>query len=583
MNPDGLSPNPSDPVRFHGGETDVLLRHGGAELAGTDLRSVIVEHEAGRVPYAVLLFNPGTIDRRNSGVQGDPEAVVGRFRPGDAIELEAMLRGKGRKVRLFVGEVTKVKLQATGTGMSLRVEARARCHRMTMRRRTAAYADQTETDVMAELMHSHDVNGTVEAHLAWRTTTVQHNATDWDFMLARAEANGLVIYPKLDRLTVANLMEPTQADARLLLGENILEFESELDATTQYDAVEAWGWNDQSRAFEEVELDTQSRTALPEAGNKELNHGGGRPYDELMGWSQGEVRRMQLAETRSLVRVGGSEFWPGMGIELAGLGDQFDGVKLLSGVRHELNSSGWTTQLQLGVAPGAFLERHPEAAAAGAGNLLPAVQGLQIGIVRGLSGDPDGANRIEVSLVAAGDNAGRIWARWASPQAGNGSGAFFLPDIDDEVVVGFLHGDPRDAVVLGALYSRAYSPAFEMTDQNPERGIQSPQKSRIVIDDQLQSVEISTADGSNYLLVQAGDSPGIDITDQFHNSITLSDQGIQLRSQLNISVSTTADLELKGTNVTVEATMKAKVVGNAGAELTSPAITTVKGSLVQIN
>ena len=70
--------------------------------------------------------------------------------------------------------------------------------------------------------------------------------------------------------------------------------------------------------------------------------------------------------------------------------------------------------------------------------------------------DPDSLNRVQVRLYNAdgiADQDGPLWARVAVPFAGGKRGAFFIPDVDDEVVVAFLAGDPRHIIVLGSLWN----------------------------------------------------------------------------------------------------------------------------------
>jgi len=70
--------------------------------------------------------------------------------------------------------------------------------------------------------------------------------------------------------------------------------------------------------------------------------------------------------------------------------------------------------------------------------------------------DPDGLNRVEIKLLSHSGSPqqdGTLWARVAVPCAGNNKGAFFIPDVDDEVVVSFINGDSRYPVVLGSLWN----------------------------------------------------------------------------------------------------------------------------------
>ena len=70
--------------------------------------------------------------------------------------------------------------------------------------------------------------------------------------------------------------------------------------------------------------------------------------------------------------------------------------------------------------------------------------------------DPDGLSRVEIRLHGMRDfpeQTATVWARVAVPFAGDGHGAFFLPDVGDEVLVAFVAGDPRWPVVLGSLWN----------------------------------------------------------------------------------------------------------------------------------
>ena len=70
--------------------------------------------------------------------------------------------------------------------------------------------------------------------------------------------------------------------------------------------------------------------------------------------------------------------------------------------------------------------------------------------------DPDGLNRVEVQLhdlTGPEGQEGTLWARVATPFAGGDRGAFFIPDVGDEVLVTFVNGDPRYPIVIGSLWN----------------------------------------------------------------------------------------------------------------------------------
>ena len=96
--------------------------------------------------------------------------------------------------------------------------------------------------------------------------------------------------------------------------------------------------------------------------------------------------------------------------------------------------------------------------AQGWGGLWHGVQTAQVVDVK----DPDGQGRIKVKLPWSPDAAGaacELWARLATLMAGDNRGSWFIPDVDDEVLVAFEHGDLRRPVVVGFLWDGSKPPA----------------------------------------------------------------------------------------------------------------------------
>ena len=85
-----------------------------------------------------------------------------------------------------------------------------------------------------------------------------------------------------------------------------------------------------------------------------------------------------------------------------------------------------------------------------------------------------------------------VWARLATLDAGDGRGTFFRPEIDDEVVVGFLDGDPRFPVVLGQCHSSAKPAPEPAKDDNHVKGYVSRSKLKLTFDDDKKVVVLET-------------------------------------------------------------------------------------------
>jgi phage baseplate assembly protein V len=121
--------------------------------------------------------------------------------------------------------------------------------------------------------------------------------------------------------------------------------------------------------------------------------------------------------------------------------------------------------------------------------------------------DPEGLGRVRVrptSLKLSGVE--KTWARLATLMAGNSRGTWFVPDVDDEVLVAFEAGDPRHPYVLGALWSSTAPPPETMdgAGDNPRRVIATRGGARIAIDDAARGVELVDAHGNSIVLEPAG-------------------------------------------------------------------------------
>ena len=157
----------------------------------------------------------------------------------------------------------------------------------------------------------------------------------------------------------------------------------------------------------------------------------------------------------------------------------------------------------------------------------------------------------------------------------------WMPEIDDEVLIGYLNDDPRNPVVLGMLHSSAKPAPLTASDDNHEKGIITRDELKVLFNDDLKSLELSTPKGNKALLSE--DEGGISVEDENGNKITLSSDGIVIESVKDLVLKATGDVKIEGVNIEAAAQAEFKAEGSAGAELSTSAIAVLKGSLVQIN
>ena len=432
-------------------------------------------------------------------------------------------------------------------------------------------------------------------------------------------------------------------------GDTILDFEAELDAPSQIKkaAIKSYGWDPAKQQL--LESGAGSATALATPGNAsaddmakvfgiaEFAQRTGAPVDTaaLEAWSGAELIKSSLAKIRGSVRFPGSALAKaGKTIELAKDGPRFNGTAYISGVHHHISEGAWTTTASFGLPPTWFASESHGIAAPGAAGQLPPVRGLQTGIVKQVHQDDTGNFRVLVKLplMKADDKA--VWARLATFYASSGFGAVFYPEVDDEVVVGFMNEDPRFPVILGSVYGKARAPAFPPDEKNDKKAlttrtklqitfdekdkiieISTPGKHTLTMDDKVKGITIKDTAGNTVSLADKGvitiKTPGghsiamddqgkeVKIKDSAGNTLTMASGGVTLESASNLTLSAKGNVSVKATgNIALAATGKATMEGleithtaktkfsaqgNAAAEVKASGMLTLQGGLVKIN
>lgn len=568
----------------------------GTDVSTTyDVLSLVVNRAVNRVPTAKVILRDGSAaDETFPASEGDD------FVPGKTLEIAVGFDGNDQQI--FQGLVVKHSLKVGMDGNSiLMVDCRSLVTKLTIGRHSRYFTDSSDSDAIETILANYSTLSTdVEATDVTHADIVQYHATDWDFILSRAEMNGQILIT--DDTTFQIKSPGTDGDPLITLtyGANLLEFETEMDARCQYQAVRAKAWNPADQAIVESEA---SEPEVNQQGNLAgtdlaaviglsewtLRHGGVVSEPELQAWADAQLLKSRLAKIRGRVKTKGfPAAQPDALVELAGAGARFNGLAYVSGVRHDFSGGVWHTHLQLGLNP-AWFYQDTDIVERPASGLLPGVNGLQIGVVVQLQDDPDGEDRILVSAPTIDADAEGIWARIASLDAGENRGTFFRPEIGDEVVLGFLNDDPRDPIVLGMLNSSAKPAPFSASDENPQKGVVTRSEMKLIFDDETKVITLETP-GGNKLVISDQDQ-GVTVADQHGNSLTLNDSGITLSSASDITLDATGaitlkanqDISVEGLNVSAKANGQFKAEGTGGAEVSTSAIAILKGSLVKIN
>ncbi len=558
----------------------------GTELERTyQIMSVSVGVEVDRIPFAKIVLLDG------EAAQSDFKASnTDLFIPGNEIEILSGYHSD--EAPIFKGIIVKhsLKVRSSGSAMLI-VECRHKAFKMALARKSKYYYNMSDSEIIEDLLGDHDFSPSVEATAISHAEMVQYDMSDWDFLLSRAEVSGLMCFPDLDELAVKPPDLNQGTEITLEYGATILEFDGEMDGRNQYATVATKAWDKATQEVIEVEADEAD---LPLNGNLSATdlakstgsvkytmlQGGNASQEEIQAWADARLLRSRIAKTRGRVKFQGvSNIVPGMLIELRGLGDRFNGPAFVSGVFHGITDGRWTTDVQFGIDPEWLTKKFNLTQRFD--DLLPGIRGLQIGKVVQIEDDPEGEDRIQVKLPMIDANEEGVWARLSCLDAGKERGTFFRPEENDEVIVGFVNNDLRNPIVLGMLNSSAHPTPNPISKDNNEKGYTSRSQLKLLFNDEDKSVSIETPGGKKIILDEKDGS--ITMEDENKNKVLLNSDGITLESGADLNIKAQGDINIEGVNITAKAKASFKSDGGAGAELTSSATVTVKGSLVQIN
>jgi len=585
-------------------QVSLVISVNGAAIENTvQVISVKINKTINRITTAKVVILDGDMPN-----QSFPASEGNNFKPGNIIEIKA---GYGSKqTSVFSGIIVRHGLKISGENFSrLVVECRDKAVAMTIGRHNANFVKAKDSDIITKLCGAYSLTTKVDTTQIQHPELVQYYSTDWDFMVARAEANGLLVFVDDGCLTVAAPDTSSSPVLTVSYGYDLIEFHAELDAMSQLSSVKGTSWDLSKQAI--VEGQSQSPSSLKLSGNIQSSDlakvVGPKLYDlqtaapmeqcDLNNWAKAQQLKAGLARISGRMKFQGSALVkPGDLIELKGVGKRFDGNVFISSVTHEISDGNWLSEVEFGLSPAWFTENR-DLTAPPASGLLPGIEGLQIGVVKKLDSDPEGQQKIQVSVPVNQVKTDGVWARLANFYASDGFGAFFIPEIGDEVILGYVNNDPSHPIILGSLYSSKRKPSYNLTADNFTKVIETKSKLKIEFDDDKKVITVVTP--GNNKIVLSDDDKSIVIQDKNNNKVSLTTSGISMESPKDIAItakgkvsidategvaiSSKADVTVKGVNVSNSADVGFTAKGNATAELSASGQTTVKGAMVMIN
>lgn len=542
-----------------------------------ELLSIETSNEVNRIPSATLVFVDGNPSKQQFGLSDQTF-----FEPGKTVEIQLRYEdGKKNSATVFKGLVVRHNLEVNAQESTLSVELQDAVVGLTKGRNSAVFRQKSDADILKNLIDESGArSGTIAPTEPVHAEIVQYYCSNWDFMLLRAEANNLLAVVQNGEVSFKKLEIAEAPKHQFEYGiTEIYSFEMEVDASGQYEGIETMTWDigtqklsQKSKAadFALAQSDLRGKDVADKLGSKKylLNSAVPIAPKESKSWADATMARSRMSFLRGVISV------PGVAtvrllevMELKGMGKRFSGKTLITGIKHTIEHGGWTTHVQFGLS-GLSFSRQPFIQDAPAAGLLPAVQGLQIGIVDAFEEDASKEFRVQVILPGVDPEKGKVWARLASPEAGlgvdgKGRGYFFRPEPGDEVAVGFFNDDPRQAVILGGLYSSKNVPPEGWENLNAEnalKGIVSKTGIGFQVDDKEKTLKLRTSE-NQYILIDEK-KKGIEIKDLNENTITLSDQGVSIKVAGKLVIEAQGNIELIGKNIKLDASANVEIKGS---------------------
>lgn len=584
------------PLKGHkalGSPTFTVLVNGVDITAKYGVVSLMINRRVNRVPVAEVVLYDGDAARGEFPLSDKVDFVPGK---------EVIIKGgymRDEKI-IFQGIIIKHSIKAPLNAPStLSIELRDKCVKMTINRKNKYYANKLDSAIISSITGANGVSGKVDVTKVLHKEMVQYYCTDWDFVVSRAEANGMLVIADDGKVNVQTpLFVPKPDSLMLKYGDNIVDFEAEMDARQDYKDVKAVNWDyskqqvTEKKATPPVIVEEGNITGAEESkvlGVDEflLQHPGKLEDQELTAWASSKLLRSRMAKIKGRVRIYGvNNVKPGDVITLQGVGKRFNGIAFVSGVIHSFSvNSTWYTDVLFGFAQEWFYEQYDNINDAPSAGLLPAMNGLVTGIVTDIV-DQEGGEfrvRVRIPLIDKGDKG--VWARIVSADAGKDRGILIRPEKDDEVILGFVNDDPRDPVILGMLYSKKNKVPADLTPDkdNKIKGWVTKSKIKFLIDDKKKIVTVETP-GKNKIVID-DDKKSITLEDQNKNKIVMDDKGVLIDTPKDFVVKAKGKITLDATkDITASSKSgKAVVKGTSSAELSASGTTTVKGSLLKLN
>ena len=554
---------------------------GGGDLDPT-LAARVVEL---RVETTAALPDVCTIRFTEMSPAGSGDLTViddARFKLGAPLSVKLGKAIGGQLASVFDGEITTVEaeLGASLAGepvLELTVTGHDRSHRMHRSTTTRTFRQMAVTDIARKMAGEHGLKVGRLANLGGGAPEVRHQVgeSDWTFLARLVGTHGGELDIAGGALHIVDPAKATGAAAELIFGENLQRFRPRMSSVGQVGEVTVHGWDSKSKK----EL---VQTAKPKAATAVQNStvdgavsgttvhiptAAVSTVDEAKAQAQAAATHIGHERVQATaVAAGDPKLLAGEYVSIAGVGKRFGGTHRIVSAVHSYGVHGYTTRLTLGAGGRPLAETMN-----GARRSHAFADHLAIGIVTD-NKDPDKLGRVKIKYPTLGGEVESGWARVVWGAAGKERGVVALPEVNDEVVVGFEHGDVRRPFILGALFNGADTPGADLVKATSSLAGRFPRD----LDVATKKKVLAAADEG--VTVKSAKGP-FEVAAGTELKLAASAGG----TPSALTIETTGQIRMNGRQgIEIEATGPLKITSKAPVTVESTAALQLKGSIVQV-
>lgn len=525
------------------------------QVMGQLLEAVIDQH-AHLPDMFILRFNDPGLDLLDSG----PFDLTKKVKVEAADE-------SGTKFTLIKGEITALEPEF-GDNMIAELVVRGydKSHRLYRQHQSQAFLNKKDSDLAGEMAQSAGLSSEVDGTSTVYEHIYQHNQSNLEFLMQRAWRIGYECFVEDEKLYFRKPPANGQG-VQLTWGQDLRTFQPRMTLAEQVDEVIVRGWDVDKK--EAIVGQAQNGRLYPSIGESKDGAGwagsfgqGKKVIVDQPVVSQAEANALATARldeiSGSFIQAVGTAFRrpdlkAGKTVELEALGERFSGKYLVTSATHILTAEGLETTFEVrGTRTGLLAEEMM------GGQPETRWPGVVTAVVTNTD-DPNKWGRVKVKFPWMSDDAESAWARVMGPGAGPEAGLFALPEVGDEVLVVFEHGDFSRPYVIGGVWNGQHDlPPEAANVGSGEMPLVQTWHSRTghhitMYDNADKKVEVVTNEGHELTLddnqkkITVKSNGGLTITmDDNGRKITIQSNGeVEIKSDTNMKLQAGANMDLQ--------------------------------------